>query len=231
MKLPRVLAEALIMLKTVPASRAKMDRSNAESIEEARETGKELTVLLHGIFCNYYRQVAPFVSLLKKQGICVVSIGYDYTTDTRRQAEDVEKKIEAVMKEAGVTTINLVGISMGGTVARYYAEGLKNHARIDKLVTAFTPIVLDKNSLAYKIEKIVNPEFDTVPNPSDGIEKSFSVEHQLMLYGTHDHIIGDQYPIKDAPAYVIQRQIPGGHMTSSFNPVMMEATARFLRSA
>ena len=205
-----------------------MDRSNAESMEEVRRTGKELTIVLHGIFESYYRNMAPLVFFLKRQGLCVVSVGYNYNTNLKGQAEEIAWAIDRIMRETQVTKINLVGRSLGGAVARYYTEAMRNQEKLHKIVTIFTPISVKQSvgTIAYRMEMILGGKENKSFQESEEIEGLFTVKNYLALYGFDDRIVGNQYP---TVLPIRQQGVPGGHVLSAYNPYIMEAVCAYLK--
>lgn len=229
----RQLEQIYFAMRTLFATRVSMDRLNRESIARAKSGHGELTVILHGIFATYYGAMWQFVEFLKKRNINVVAIGYDYRADLKTQAEQVSTQIEEMLRETGAPTINLVGISLGGVVARYYIEGLGKRSRVRKLVTVFTPVLTPTTSrttsknLAYYMEKIISSDYDKSMAAAKEIEGHFSIKTHLALYGLHDHIVGKQYPVL---AEIKQVAVPGGHVFVSFNPNVMRLVADYLVS-
>jgi len=210
-----------------------MERSNQESIARVKNGQGELTVVLHGILATYYGAMKPLVRFLKKRNINAVSVGYGYRVDLKAQAEDVALQIQEVMHQAGVSKINLVGVSLGGCVARYYIEGLGNQSQVQKLVTVFTPGLMPtvasstSKNLAYYMERMFSSNYDKSMAAAKEIEGRFSLTTHLALYGLNDHIVGTQYPI---PASIKQVGVPGGHTFVSFNPLVMRLIAEYLAS-
>lgn len=229
----RQIKQLYLALQTLFATRASMDRSNEESISRVKNEQGELTVVLHGILATYYGAMKPFVRFLKKRNINVVSVGYDYRADLKTQAEEVAVQIEELLRRARVSKVNLVGVSLGGGVARYYVEGLGNQARVGKLITVFTPVltptVVDSTTknVAYYMEKMFSSNYDKSMAAAKEIEGHFSLTSHLALYGLHDHIVGKQYPIS---ANIKQVAVPGGHVFVSFNPRVMQLVTEYLNS-
>lgn len=97
-------------------------------------------VLVHGwvdnrsIFTLLRRQ-------LQKRGFGrVVTMNYSVLThDVHRAAYRLSRLVEDLCEETGHEQVHVVGHSMGGLVARYYAQCLGGDARVHTLVTLGTP--------------------------------------------------------------------------------------------
>ena len=137
------------------ASKKKVDAINENSIRAAMSGNGIVTVLLHGIFTNYYSSPYWAIRWLKLNGIQVVSLGYDYWADAETAATQVKVQIDEILKRTGSDKINLIGISLGGGVARYYVEKLGGKDVVEKLVTIFTPVGR-RNTSKFDIAFIMN---------------------------------------------------------------------------
>jgi pimeloyl-ACP methyl ester carboxylesterase len=97
-------------------------------------------VLVHGwvdnrsIFTLLRRQ-------LQRRGFGrVVTMNYSVLThDVHRAAYRLSRLVEELCEETGHEQVHVVGHSMGGLVARYYAQCLGGDARVHTLVTLGTP--------------------------------------------------------------------------------------------
>lgn len=225
----RLIRQFFGALYSLLATRAAMDRSNADSIKRVKEGKGELTIVLHGVFATYYGAPAPLVKFLKRHNVNAVSIGYDWRAHLKTQAQEIKRQIEVIMNDAGVSKINIIGISLGGAVARCYIESFGGKEKIYKMVTAFTPFTPDTKkgkNLASRIITLIGKGTQQDVEYAREIKKLFSVKNHLAIYGFHDHISGDQYPLEDVP--IKQVGIPGGHTFVSFNPQVMKLTAKYL---
>ncbi len=204
-------------LKIFLGTRKKVDRINNDSISNAKKYNKELTILLHGVGANYYMTMYPIIIWLKKRGIEIVSIGYNDRAEIEDSGADVKKQIDRVMEKAGLKKVNLIGISLGGLVARYYSEELGGKNKINKLITIYTPLKAVKNKFGLFLNSLVggNPKNSNLVN--EKLIGRFSVKKHLAVYSKDDGIIGRQYPYKDIPKYVKQIPVEGGHILVSFN--------------
>jgi pimeloyl-ACP methyl ester carboxylesterase len=97
-------------------------------------------VLVHGWVDN-----RSIFTLLRRQLVRrgfgdVVTMGYSVLTyDVPGAAARLGELVERVCDETGYDTVNVVGHSMGGLVARYYVQRLGGDARVDTLATLGTP--------------------------------------------------------------------------------------------
>jgi len=215
------------------ATKKKVDALNENSILAASATHGIVTILLHGIFTNYYS--APYWAMrwLKVNGIHAVSLGYDYFADAETAANQVKTQIDALMKRTGVYKINIIGISLGGGVARYYVEKLGGKDVVEKMVTIFTPIGEKKKrkyDIAFLMNKFVDAEKAEISKKqTNAIAHSFSAKNHLAIYGTNDWIVGNEtYPLQDVPVSVTQIPVAGGHLLVSYNTDALELALGYL---
>ncbi|MEU6679277.1 alpha/beta fold hydrolase [Streptomyces sp. NPDC046925] len=97
-------------------------------------------VLLHGFIDNRSVFVLLRRSLAQHGGQHVESLNYSpLTCDIRTAAELLGRHIEEICERTGHHQVDIVGHSLGGLIARYYAQRLGGHARVRTLVTLGTP--------------------------------------------------------------------------------------------
>lgn len=97
-------------------------------------------ILIHGVVDN--RSIFTLLrrGLLKRGFGRVVSLNYSPLTDDIRQiAAKLSDLIEAVVKETGYERVHVIGHSMGGLVARYYAQVMNGDRRVHTVVTLGSP--------------------------------------------------------------------------------------------
>lgn len=97
-------------------------------------------LLVHGIIDNH----AIFRVLkrrLRRKGFgTVVTVNYSPTTnDIRQAAVALAAEVEALVALTGYERMHVVGHSLGGLIARYYAQRLGGDERVHTLVTLGTP--------------------------------------------------------------------------------------------
>jgi triacylglycerol lipase len=93
-------------------------------------------VVLPGLADN----TAIFTELKQALPGPLVSFGYSSLTgDVRTAAARLAEQIEELCTVARVSTVDLVGHSLGGLIARYYVQRLGGHQRVETTVTIATP--------------------------------------------------------------------------------------------
>lgn len=101
---------------------------------------KPPVVLLHGFIDNRSALALLRHHLVRQGGLQVVSLNYSpLTCDIRAAAAELGRRIEEVCERTGSQQVDVVGHSLGGLIARYYAQRLGGDARVRTLVTLGTP--------------------------------------------------------------------------------------------
>ncbi|MFE8011320.1 esterase/lipase family protein [Streptomyces antibioticus] len=97
-------------------------------------------VLLHGFIDNRSVFVLLRRSLAQHGRHRVESLNYSpLTCDIRTAAELLGRHIEEICTRTGSSRVDVVGHSLGGLIARYYAQRLGGDVRVRTLVTLGTP--------------------------------------------------------------------------------------------
>ncbi|MEV0112212.1 alpha/beta fold hydrolase [Streptomyces sp. NPDC050844] len=97
-------------------------------------------VLLHGFIDNRSVFVLLRRSLAQHGRQHVESLNYSpLTCDIRTAAELLGRHIEEICERTGHDRVDIVGHSLGGLIARYYAQRLGGDRRVRTLVTLGTP--------------------------------------------------------------------------------------------
>ncbi|MFE7123696.1 esterase/lipase family protein [Streptomyces sp. NPDC057617] len=97
-------------------------------------------VLLHGLVDNRSVFVMLRRSLARHGWDRLISLNYSpLTFDIRSAAELLGQHIEEICVRTGHRQVDVIGHSMGGLIARYYAQRLGGDDRIRTLVTLGTP--------------------------------------------------------------------------------------------
>ncbi|MFJ7076036.1 lipase family alpha/beta hydrolase [Streptomyces sp. NPDC098781] len=97
-------------------------------------------VLLHGFIDNRSVFVLLRRSLAQHGRQHVESLNYSpLTCDIRTAAELLGRHIEGICERTGSKQVDIVGHSLGGLIARYYAQRLGGDLRVRTLVTLGTP--------------------------------------------------------------------------------------------
>ncbi|GGX38505.1 esterase/lipase family protein [Streptomyces fructofermentans] len=101
---------------------------------------KPPVVLLHGFIDNRSVFVLLRRSLIQHGRHQIESLNYSpLTCDIRTAAELLGRHIEEICERTGHQQVDVVGHSLGGLIARYYAQCLGGDVRIRTLVTLGTP--------------------------------------------------------------------------------------------
>ncbi|MCX4906019.1 alpha/beta fold hydrolase [Streptomyces sp. NBC_00878] len=101
---------------------------------------KPPVVLLHGFIDNRSVFVMLRRSLAQHGRQQIESLNYSpLTCDIRTAAELLGRHIEEICERTGSHEVDIVGHSLGGLIARYYAQRLGGDLRVRTLVTLGTP--------------------------------------------------------------------------------------------
>ncbi len=97
-------------------------------------------VLVHGIGDNR----SAFTLLrrtLRRRGFGrITTVNYSpLTSDVRKAAAELARHVERVCQQSGYEQVFVVGHSLGGLIARYYAQCLGGDSRVSTLVTLGSP--------------------------------------------------------------------------------------------
>ena len=109
------------------------------SFESASEHPPVL--LIHG-FLGTRGSMFPLERRLAAAGITVFSfnLGAVNSRDIRASAFLIHRKIESILSQTSVKSIDIVGHSMGGLIGLYYVKKLGGHARVRRLIMMGTPV-------------------------------------------------------------------------------------------
>lgn len=225
-KLRRKILYFVYPFWAVFATKKKMDISNKNNLKRAIEGSGEITIIVHGIFTNYYSAVYWAVRWFNRLNVNVVSIGYNYKDDLKTSATEIKRQMDEILKNPGIEKVNMIGISLGGQVTRYYIEMLGGKEFVSKLVTVFSPLTAPNGkdfSIAQFMDELAGDKEITRRSLEQTIamEKSFSIPH-LALHGTSDLIVGKlAYPAANSENLTFI-PVPGGHTLVSYNVTAME---------
>ncbi|MEU1020177.1 alpha/beta fold hydrolase [Streptomyces sp. NPDC005898] len=102
--------------------------------------GRPPVLLLHGFADNRSVFVLLRRALTQYGGRRVESLNYSpLTCDIPTAAELLGRRVEELCERAGHARVDIVGHSLGGLIARYYAQRLGGDVRVRTLVTLGTP--------------------------------------------------------------------------------------------
>ncbi|MBM7169673.1 alpha/beta fold hydrolase [Streptomyces sp. G44] len=102
--------------------------------------GRPPVLLVHGFIDNRSVFVLLRRALAQDGGRHVESLNYSpLTRDIRTAAELLGRHVEELCERTGHRRVDIVGHSLGGLIARYYAQRLGGDVRVRTLVTLGTP--------------------------------------------------------------------------------------------
>ncbi len=222
-----VFVSTYLASSTLFGTKKKADILNNESINRVKNKKEELTILIHGYMANYYKGMYSTIKWFKKRKINIVSIGYDFRNPTPETMLKVKLQIEGIMKKARVKKINIIGISLGGSIARYYAEKLGGKKVIDKLVTIYTPLKkIPEKDWGHKVHAFLGNNPDLANSLIKSTEGKYSVKNHLAIYGIKDGWIRAECTRSKK---IKQIGVMGGHTFVSYNPAVMRIVLSYLR--
>jgi hypothetical protein len=147
-------------------------------------------LLVHGVVDN--RSVFTVLRRgLRRRGFGHVSaLNYSpLTDDVREVALRLGSAVEAICEETGYERIHLVGHSMGGLVARYYAQRMGGDARVHTVVTLGTPHsgTFPARFVPHPVARQLRPGSDVVrelAEPAPGCRTRF-----VAFWSDHDELV------------------------------------------
>ncbi|MBS4167907.1 alpha/beta fold hydrolase [Parachlamydia sp. AcF125] len=99
-------------------------------------------LLLHGFAHNPTAWLIYRWYLVKKgYSVHILDFGYPPFASLEEYAGEVKKKAEQIAQQAGTDQLNIIGHSMGGLVASYYATDLAKEGSVKKVVTLGSPLI------------------------------------------------------------------------------------------
>jgi pimeloyl-ACP methyl ester carboxylesterase len=148
-------------------------------------------VLLHGFIDNRSVFLLLRRSLAQHGRQQVESLNYSpLTCDIRVAAELLGRHIEEVCERTGSSRVDIVGHSLGGLIARYYAQRLGGDARVRTLVTLGTPHAGTRVAPLANAHPIVrqmrpgSPVVEELARPAPGCRTRF-----VAFWSDLDHIM------------------------------------------
>jgi triacylglycerol lipase len=150
-------------------------------------------MLAHGIVDNHTVFALMRRQLLRRGFSRIRTFSYSpLTSDVRSTAERMGEEIETLCKESGYERIHVIGHSLGGLIARYYAQRLGGDERVHTCVTLGTPHqgTMAARLLPWPLVKQVRPDSDLMAElaePAPGCKTRF-----LAFYSDVDQLIVPQ---------------------------------------
>jgi triacylglycerol lipase len=156
-------------------------------------------LLVHGIVDNH-TIFTPLERALRRRGFTDLS-SFDYgllTSDVRATAHDLAVAVEKLVEESGSEKVHVIGHSLGGLIARYYAQRMGGHQHVHTLVTLGTPhqgTALARAGSVLPLVRQLRPDSDLIAElnePAPGCDTRFIAFHsdldQLILPGRNARI-------------------------------------------
>ncbi len=114
---------------------------HAQRDAEVAKSGQPPVLLIHGYLATR-GSLHLFEQHLAERGHIVISypLGFPVNMrDIRDTAGLIARKVESIVAQTGVTSIDVVGHSMGGLVGLYYLKRLGGRHRVRRLIMMGTP--------------------------------------------------------------------------------------------
>jgi len=209
-------------------TKEKMNAINVESIAKSKKDRTNVTVVIHGAGAEYYKDVYGTVIWLKEQGMNPISFDYDFRESPDVSAGRLKKFIEETLLETGNEKVDILGICLGGMLAKYYAQEYGGASSIRKLVTIISPaLVIPEKEPAYIYDKYFS--FD--PDPWNEIlvklENINPVVDHLYLYCRKDLLVPSKYQRAEIGNYF---GFDCGHAFINTNPQLLQKAGEFLET-
>ncbi|MGY4765462.1 esterase/lipase family protein [Kribbella sp. CWNU-51] len=148
-------AQRLTLAGLTPAQRSLL-------VSDVRAAGTPI-LLAHGIIDNHTIFALMRRQLHRRGFSSIHTFSYSpLTLDVRRTAERMGQEIEAICAASGSDKIHVIGHSLGGLIARYYAQRLGGDERVHTCVTLGTPHqgTMAARLLPWPLVKQVRPDSD-----------------------------------------------------------------------
>ncbi|MFF0199145.1 esterase/lipase family protein [Streptomyces sp. NPDC005017] len=193
-------------------------------------------VLLHGFMDNRSVFLLLRRSLAQHGRPRVESLNYSpLTCDIRAAAELLGRHIEEICERTGSGRVDIVGHSLGGLIARYYAQRLGGDLRVRILVTLGTPhsgTRVAPLADAHPIVRQMRPGsrvIEELSRPAPGCRTRF-----VSFWSDLDHVMDPLEAARiDHPDLLAHNvQVTGiGHLALPVHPVVADGIRRALESA
>lgn len=203
-------------------------------IADVRAAGTPI-LLVHGIGDN--RSVfAVLGRALRKRGFGLVyGLNYSVLTaingDVRTAARELGREVERICEATGSEQVHVVGHSLGGLVARYYAQRLGGDERVHTLVTLGTPHqgTMAAHLVPTPVFRQLRPDSDVLTElagPAPGCRTRF-----VAIWSEMDQLIMPQRNAQlDHPDLLVtnHRLSDVGHLSLSMDPRTVHTVASTL---
>jgi uncharacterized alpha/beta hydrolase family protein len=215
---------------TLLTSNNELLKINKESILLAKKNKIPVTILLHGISDNP-KSLYWVIKYFRKQGIYAVSLGYDFRVDLIELSENFKKQVSKIIKASNNNKVNIVGVCLGGNIARYYAEKMHGKKNINMLISVFSPYKPVKKNLTYILLEFIGGNPELMNKRMSEIQNKFTLKNYIALYPPTDIVVGKQYPIpNNGNKSVIQIKVNKSHIFLSYKFSIFELISRLLKN-
>lgn len=206
--------------------RRKVDKLNEENIEFYKKSNKLPVILLHGSSTDY-KGMYSTLRIFEKNNILPIALDYDSKDPIEKSAKKLKNNLEKILKVTNKKKADLIGICLGGLVARYYLEILNEKSKTDKFISVYTPIKpIPKNDSGYFLSKITGGRPDLYNKAMKKLGNKQDFKNYLRIVSEVDKIIKSSYSIIPGDNNLILNE---GHLFVSFNPRIIKKVAELLK--
>jgi pimeloyl-ACP methyl ester carboxylesterase len=185
-------------------------------------------VLIHGIVDNR-SAFAVLRRTLRRRGYGrITTVNYSpFTSDVRKAAEHLGRHVEQVCAQTGYEEVFLVGHSLGGIIARYYAQCLGGDARASTVITLGSPHAGTQTArfLPLKVTRQLRPDSDLMRELA---EPAHCTTRFVAIYSDRDEVVVPNRSAKlEHPDLLVTRvRVRGvGHLTLLVNREVVHTVA------
>ncbi|MFF4788507.1 esterase/lipase family protein [Streptomyces sp. NPDC001276] len=193
-------------------------------------------LLVHGLFSN--RAIFHVMRRgLRQAGFGRVAVlNYNWlSNDVRSAARLLAEQVERICEGSGHERVHVIGHSLGGMVARYYAQRLGGDARVHTLVTLGAPhhgTLAAAVPLPLRAIRQLRPGSDVLTElagPAPGCETRFVAFHsdldELIVPTANARLVHPDLRIRNVPVRAV------GHVSLPLHARVVGEVCRVLRDA
>ncbi|MFB6960995.1 esterase/lipase family protein [Streptomyces sp. NPDC056309] len=193
-------------------------------------------LLVHGLFSN--RAIFHVMRRgLRQAGFRRVAVlNYNWlSNDVRSAARLLAEQVERICEGSGHERVHVIGHSLGGVVARYYAQRLGGDARVHTLVTLGAPhhgTLAAALPLPLRAIRQLRPGSDVLTElagPAPGCETRFVAFHsdldELIVPTANARLVHPDLRIRNVPVRAV------GHVSLPLHGRVVGEVCRVLRDA
>lgn len=208
-------------------TKEKMNTLNQESITDSKNGNEIATIIIHGAGASYYKDVYGMTVWLKSQGFNPISFDYDYKDSPDISAEKLAEFVDEVLVKTDKSKVNILGLCLGGLLAKYYVQEFNASDKIEKFVSVVSPAkIIPKKEPAYQYNKFFS--FD--PEPWNFVLKELEnknpIDNHLYIYCKKDLLVPSKYQFSQEGNYL---GLSCGHSFINSNPEILNRTVDFFQ--